>query len=533
MPRPDSPRNNPRGDRDRGPSRGGGGRPGGGGGRGRDGGGGRGRDGGGGGGYGGGRPGGRGPSGPPRVAGKAGTRFARPANRPSEPARERVFSLIANQADRFPDLDLLEPDVAGLPDRDAALLHAIYDITIKRWITIEHLLHRHLTKDWSRTHPAVKAALMVGAAQLVFMDRIPPHAAVSQSVGWARERVTPRAGGLVNAVLRQVSELVRPGANETTRGGELPPPEHRDTWTDAYDELPLPGGGAIVLHAPDALPSDPIERLAVATSHPVALLRAWMKTMPLRDVRTLAHHNVTSPPIICNTQHATAPLPESLVPHTAPGHHVFTGGYEELTQLLRSRDDIWVQDPASSLAVGSVIDLKPGLVIDPCAGQGTKTRQLTHAFPEAKVVATDVDRGRRGTLRSVFRDHPRVETPAYEELIGWAGKADLILLDVPCSNTGVLGRRAEARYRFSPKRTEELTSMQRQIVADSLRLLAPSGRILYSTCSLDPEENESIVAWAAKWHHMEVLREHRRHPEGGPGQPPERYTDGSYAGLLG
>ncbi|PKL33590.1 MAG: hypothetical protein CVV40_00560, partial [Planctomycetes bacterium HGW-Planctomycetes-2] len=235
-------------------------------------------------------------------------------------------------------------------------------------------------------------------------------------------------------------------------------------------------------------------------------------------------------------------LPASLTPHGAPGHSIFTGSHDELIRLLDSRRDVWVQDPASSLAVSMISNLRPGLIIDLCAGKGTKARQLAATFPDARIIATDVDSLRLETLaRSV--DPSRVTAMPYERLWAppgkgecWLGEADLVVLDVPCSNTGVLARRVEARYRFSRRRTEGLTTMQRQIMADSMRLLRRGGgssRVLYSTCSLDPEENAEQAAWLARWHGLRIERESLRSPEGLPGEPAERYSDGAYAALLG
>ena len=251
-----------------------------------------------------------------------------------------------------------------------------------------------------------------------------------------------------------------------------------------------------------------------------------------RDRQRDNEHGIAHPPIILNTAHAQSPLPETAVPHTVPGHHVFTGAHEELLDTLSQRSDLWVQDPASSLAVGSVADLRPRVIIDPCAGLGTKTRQLQATFPNASIIASDVDRLRYATLSKVFSASDQVRVIPYERLREHAGTAELILLDVPCSNTGVLARRPEARHRFDRERLESLTGVQRQIIADSIPLLASAGRILYSTCSLDAAENEEQAKWAARWHSLSVSRESRRRPEGGPGQPPERYTDGAYSVLI-
>jgi 16S rRNA (cytosine967-C5)-methyltransferase len=186
--------------------------------------------------------------------------------------------------------------------------------------------------------------------------------------------------------------------------------------------------------------------------------------------------------------------------------------------------------------VQSVLDLNPSLVIDACAGQGTKTRQLAAAFPNAKIIATDIHDARRETLKKTFAGSEQVEVVLHKRLIDYSGKADLVFLDVPCSNTGVLARRVEARYRFGDETLTTLVNTQRQILADSIRLIfdgsSKRGQILYSTCSLERAENEDQVAWMERWHAMKPSRVNRRSPEGGPGKPPETYTDGAFAALL-
>lgn len=445
----------------------------------------------------------------------------------------RAYSMLIRQAKREPDFELLHPDTEGLEERDAALLHAIYDNAMRRWITLRWLIEQRLKQPWEQLDARLKGVMLAGAAQLLFLERVPAHAIVGEAVEWAKRTVGGGATPLTNAVLRGIDRMIRP---EYERGAEPTSPGYRERWTGEPDELPLSDGRAIELIGV-RLPTDAVESLSIATSHPMSLLRSWLKHMPMRDVRAMAYHSLMPAPIILNTFHADessyGALPESLSAHTAPGHHVFSGARRELVRLLDSRPDVWVQDPASTLAVQSVIDLKPSLVIDACAGLGTKTRQLASVFPESVIVATDVDRVRWETLRRTFAGHPRVVVAPSEDLAMHNGRADLVLLDVPCSNTGVLGRRTEARYRVSGDRTRELTGLQRQIFADAIPLLASGGKILYSTCSLDPAENEEIVAWACKWHNLRVLREHRRSASGVPVDGAEKYSDGSYAALLG
>lgn len=442
-------------------------------------------------------------------------------------ARDRACRALAKQARRFPDLLFDAVETEGLESRDAAFAHAIYDAALRRWLTITHLIERGMNRPFDELEPRMKAALLAGGAQILFMERVPDHAAIDESVEWAKRNIRPGAGKLANAALRRLAELRTD--------------QRRERYTDQRDEIPLSAGGALAL-TDDALPEDPMARLAIATSHPIGLLRTWSGLMPLREARDLAMHNVALPPVILNTAHAREALPQNtadsalLTAHIAPGHHVFHGDHAALISLLGARPDIWVQDPASSLAVMSVSDLSPNVVVDLCAGRGTKTRQLASAFPEAEIVATDVDAARFAELKNAFASSKRVAVVPFDSVGRWRERADLVLIDAPCSNTGVLARRVEARYRADERRTEGLAGVQRQIIADSIPLLARgagrSGMILYSTCSLDPRENEQQAEWAARWHDLGAKRIHRRRPGGGPGEAPEQYSDGSFAVLL-
>ncbi|MEM9082812.1 MAG: transcription antitermination factor NusB [Planctomycetota bacterium] len=469
----------------------------------------------------------------PRGAG----RFSRPGpdqgrptsqRKPSDAARHRATTALAKQMKRWPDLSLDVMRLNNLEARDAAFAQAIYDAVISRALTLKHLVEKGSKSEWDSLHPGVQATLLSGAAQLLILKRVPVRAALFESVEWAKREVSERSGGMVNAVLRRLDELI-----VRDEDGVI---EFRPTATDRLDEIPMSDGSALVLRE-EVLPEDPLQRLSVTTSHPIALLRAWLKDHGMVETRRLAMHGLATPPVVLNVAFAKDELPQTLEMHQSPGHAVWTGSHEELSKLLKERRDLWVQDPASSLAVESITNLAPSVVIDACAGLGTKTRQLTAAFPNAQIIATDIDEPRRATLERVFAKNDQVTVIEHEQLLDHAGRADLVLLDVPCSNSGVLARRVEARYRFSSARTESLVSTQRQIVADAVRLLnrssgQGSGRILYSTCSLSHEENEEISRWAARWHGFTIEQENRRSPSGGPGEEATTYSDGSYAALL-
>lgn len=426
---------------------------------------------------------------------------------------------MSAQARRFPDLDIAAVETDGLDARDAALAHAIYDAAIRRWLTLEFLLDTRLTVPLRELEPKLQGVLLAGAAQLFFLNRVPDHAVINEAVEWAKRSIRPGAGAMANAVLRKVAAL---------RTGE-----RREAWTDRRDELPLADGTALGL-ADAVLPGDPIERLALATSHPRALLERWAAAHGAANARADALHGLIQPPTLLNTLHAASPLPEGVTePHRIEGHRVFTGDRAGLIELLSSRADVWVQDPSSSAAVLAARGLRPRVVADVCAGQGTKTRQLSAVFPDAEIVATDTDPGRLGVLRETFGVGGQVMVMTMPELRGrWAGRADLVLLDVPCSNTGVLARRAEARYRAGSGAMERLLGTQKQIIADAIPLLALRGVILYSTCSLEPEENEHQGAWTKRWHGYRVRGARTMLPAGRPGGDAREYTDGSFSCLL-
>lgn len=424
------------------------------------------------------------------------------------------------------------PSARALTPRDLAFAHAIYDTVVARWLTLRHLIQPLLTQPITDLEARLQAVLLAGAAQLLLLDKVPPYAAINHAVEWSKARIRPGAGAMVNAVLRKVARLRVPEETDA-----------RTPYTGARNELPLEDGNCIHL-VDELLPADDLERLAIAASVSPDLVVAWGRRHPLHEVRDLVLHSLTPPPIIINTSHQTTPMfPEaaaSLVPHDVPGHHVFTGSRGGLIHLLRQRPDVWVQDPASSASLAGISDLpiRNGLIIDACAGQGTKTRQLAAMFPDAAIVATDTDRRRYETLMATFADHPRVQVVSHNKLRDqFLHKADLVVLDVPCSNTGVLARRHEAKYRFSNESLESLVNLQRQIIADAIPLLQDGstgvrGRILYATCSMEPAENEEQARWTAHWHRFKLERESRQSPRSGPGKVPTSYTDGSYAALL-
>jgi len=444
---------------------------------------------------------------------------ARFDDRCASPAREWAMRNIARLAQRYPDVPIGMDEPADLDARDAALAHHLVETTLRRWITLAYTLDWALDGRWDRLEPKMQAALLVGAAQILFFDRVPRRAAVDESVRWVKRALRIGAGGLANASLRRLSFAV-----------DL---ERREKCLQGRDEIPLADGRASGLCDGLELPVDPLERISIACSVPIDLLRRWTRAIGMERARALALHGIIEPPVVLNTAHAKAPLPEgALQQHDSPGSCVFHGSKMGLHALLAKRTDIWAQDAGSSMPVTLAAGLAPSLIAGVCAGRGTKTRQLRAIFPEAQIVATDINPSRREALAEVFAHDHHVRVFAHDALCEFAGKVDLALIDAPCSNTAVLARRVEARYRATDETIESLAQTQRQILADSVRLLAPGGAMLYATCSLDERENEAQAKWLQRWHSLEPRAEQLLVPAGLPGDPATRYSDGAYAVLL-
>lgn len=447
---------------------------------------------------------------------------AAPPRFPTVPvsARAAATLALARQTTRFPDLLPLRPDDSGLSPRDAALAHAIYDAAIRRWLTLEHVLDAFAKPRLRRLEAPLRAVLLAAAAQALFLDRLPAYAIIDESVELAKRLVRPGAGGLANAVLRRVIGCRGDRAAAYAGEGEVP-----------TDRLPLADGGSLVLRGAH-LPADSRERLSVVCSLPLWLLERWTAEHGSVGAWRLAMRSLSEAPIVLNVAHARPGPPKGTEPHDAPGSAVWVGSHADLPAALGP--DVWVQDAASARPVAAAAHLRPALVVDLCAGQGTKTRQLLATFPEARVIASDTDPERLTALRAAFAVHPRAQVADPAEVEGLArGKADLVLLDVPCSNTGVLARRLEARYRAGPEQLRRLLELQRQIIASGARLRAPEGRLLYATCSVERDENESQARWAAGALGLRIEREGLHLPRGLPGGPAREYADGSYHALLG
>lgn len=448
-------------------------------------------------------------------------------------ARDIALRTLTRQLERYPTMPAIEtapPQAPRSDPRDARLARAIHRETLRRLLTLEHLLSPLLRRPMRKMEPKMQAILLTGSAQLLFFEKLPPHAVVNEMVELGKRRLRKGAGKMANAVLRKMAGLIA----ERRAEGE---------WSPARDALPW-RSGAIRLHQPLLPdPADFVAHMSAATSHPRALVDAWTKAWGEARTRELLLHGLTEPPTVVH------PAPEDaldaadppLIPHRQSRFALWEGDHAHLMRYLAQNPRRWVQDPTAAKPVAATRSLSPLRIVDYCAGRGTKTRQLAELHPRSSMACTEVHTRRLADLREAFQERPHVKVIEADRVRERVERADLLVLDVPCSNTGVLARRLEARYRFSRRDVRELVELQRRIIlqaAPMLRSNSPNGenaaeeeggRILYSTCSLELEENGQQARWIAEKLNMRIEKEELTFPGGAR----TTYHDGGYYALLG
>jgi 16S rRNA (cytosine967-C5)-methyltransferase len=452
----------------------------------------------------------------------SGRKFA-PKNRPAEisPARKAAFAvLMAVERGQSHSDDLLHSKAVNLLSPADRNLATALVLGVLRWqIRLDHQLQALLKRPNGKLDPEIRIALRLGAFQILRMDRIPARAAIDESVELAKKAGHRFASGMVNAVLRKL-ESAQSAEEETNSGGDF---EKRISGAKAQVDFaasearlkscpdasccPESGFSAAHVTPEGSSPNESPPEIALAYAHPAWMVERWASFYGIEAARSLCRHGQTQP--LLTLRIADPATEEELAAsgiQLRPGElltaarTVLSGDVTASAALREGR--IRLQDEGSQLiaelacVTGSIPNQEVKSVLDACAAPGNKTLILAERNPTARIVACESSPQRFEQLRQRLAplggqiECRLVDSAALAE----DSVFDLALVDAPCSGTGTLGRNPEIRHRLRLEDLARQAERQRAILLAALRAVRPGGRVVYSTCSLEPEENEQVVA---------------------------------------
>jgi 16S rRNA (cytosine967-C5)-methyltransferase len=386
-------------------------------------------------------------------------RFALPSEVPGLAARRIAADILDGVLHKRRTLDdQLEgagahPGLKALADRDRALMRRLVATILRRLGTLGHVLSRLLDRGIPTDAPRAQSALLIGAAQILWMD-VPDHAAVDLSVRLVQsDRRAAKYAGLVNAVLRRCAREGQPLIDEVKSETLDVPPWLLARWIAHYGET-------IAREIALAIACEPSLDITVKSDAEQWASRLHGETLPTGTVRTLLQGPVT------------------MLPGFAEGQW-------------------WVQDAAAALPTRLFGDLTGKTIADLCAAPGGKTAQLVLAG--AEVTAVDRSPGRMARLRDNFTRLSLQAESVVADAAEWDGDKggktfDGILVDAPCASTGTIRRHPDVAWLRQEDDITAMTGVQKRLLQKAVSLLKPGGTLVYCTCSLEPEEGEQQIA---------------------------------------
>jgi len=364
-----------------------------------------------------------------------------------------------------------DPGFNALAPQDRRLAQEIVYGVLRHRSALDWIIQQ--SSDGRPQRPEVQDALRMGLYQLFWLDRIPAHAAVHESVDLIRASSAPAAAGFVNAILRNC---------ERNRAEVL----------------------ADLARLRD---QDP----ATGWSHPAWLVDRWRSRFGPAGLRRLLEWNNSPPPTCARVNTLKTSTPALLERWAAEGVSaraierpwIPTGiafellSHPALNSLASFKDGcFYIQDPSTLFAVAE-LDARPGeSILDWCAAPGGKATFIAQLTQNAaRVIAHDnsVERLRLVSENALRLGASGVHVAGPPAAPGALGSFDRVLLDAPCSNTGVLRRRLELRWRIQRAEIDRLASTQCSLIERAAAFVRPGGTLVYSTCSLETEENEAVV----------------------------------------
>jgi 16S rRNA (cytosine967-C5)-methyltransferase len=386
---------------------------------------------------------------------------------PASPARTAAFDILlrVERESSYASELLHSHSYATLSTPDHALATELV-MGVLRWRSLldEAILHASSIK---KLDLEVLLALRLALYQFRYLDRIPHRAALHESVELVKRARKASAAPFVNAVLRKLSK------------------------DPLYSSVP----SVVSNFSPQAI--------ATAYANPVWLAERWMQAYGIKATEQICQHNQTIPPTTLrlrasNTKEELAAEGISLESGNllSSARRVNSGDVTK-TRSFHSAHAV-IQEEASQL-IAALVGPGHSRILDCCAAPGGKTLAIADLNPNAIITAVEIHPHRARQMQKRFPADTKIQTlVADARTLPIAQPFDLALADVPCSGTGTLARNPEIKWRLKPEDLPELHDRQLAILRSAIAHLAPGGRVIYSTCSLEKEENEDVVGQALK-----------------------------------
>jgi 16S rRNA (cytosine967-C5)-methyltransferase len=433
------------------------------------------------------------------------------------PARQAAFRILLEvERGQAHSDDLLRARfVNRLAPVDRNLATALVLGTLRWQVRLDHEIKQHLAKPNAKLDAEVRLALRLGALQLLHMERIPAHAAIAESVELAKLAGHSFAARMVNAVLRKLAPAAAPSNKDTALSGisqraENPASGHDFSRSEQRRTLPMKGTGFSPYiqdpqHASGASAPAGAAELALTFAHPAWLVERWIAQYGVEQTQHLCIHGQQQPALHLRladaaTEDELRTEGIQLAPATLlMSARTLVGGDLARTAAFRA-GRVRIQDEGSQLVAELAAACAPQKIkkiCDACAAPGGKTLILAECHSAAQIVACELSAPRAEELTKRLASlSPRVTVRSIDAAALPAENFDLILVDAPCSGTGTLGRNPEIRHRLQPEEFARQAARQLAILSAALGAVRPGGRVLYSTCSLEREENDEVVAAA-------------------------------------
>ncbi len=366
---------------------------------------------------------------------------------------------------------------SDLSQQDKSLVLELVNGTLRWQGHLDWILKQYFHGNFEKSPDMLKRILEVSLYQIRFLDKVPEYAAVSEGVKIAKEAGGQPWGKLVNGVLRN--------------------------YQRSCNSIKFP-----------AVDSDPVSAISVEHSHPEWLVQRWLGRYGLENTIQFCEHNNRRPEISLRTNLRRTTPAALLTEFEKSGIQAKPSKYfddfikishpGDLTELPSFQNGLFaIQDESTALAT-QLLALEEGdTVLDMCAAPGGKTCHIGQLVgDEGKVIAVDIKTNRLNLLKE---NAARLGLKSIQALLGDASKIDLpkidkILLDAPCSGLGVLSKRADLRWKRKPQDIFNIRKIQKKILENAARLLKRGGTLVYSTCTLEPEENEKLIEEFLKIH---------------------------------